>query len=173
MFRRTVLASIVFASLSFAPTGNHVIAEEQTLYGYSAESSQTERQWEEKLRALPNPENMRAYMKLLSAHPHHVGSPYDKQNAEWILGKFKEFGLDAQIEQFDVLFPTPKERHVELVEGGLKFVAKLQEPAVAVDALCFHNSLGVSPSEPFYDSAQLFARKWSGALPTASISLLR
>ena len=86
MFRRTVLASIVFASLSFAPAGNHVTAEEQPLYGFSAQSSQTERQWEEKLRAIPSPENMRAYMKLLTAHPHHVGSAYDKQNAEWILG---------------------------------------------------------------------------------------
>jgi len=133
VFRRTALASIVFACLTFAPAGNHVIAEERPLYGYSAESSQTERQWEEKLRAIPSPENMRAYMKLLSAHPHHVGSPYDKQNAEWILGKFKEFGLDAQIEQFDVLFPTPRERVVELVEGGPKFVAKLQEPALSVD----------------------------------------
>lgn len=133
MFRRTVLASIVFASLSFAPAGNHVTAEEQPLYGFSAQSSQTERQWEEKLRAIPSPENMRAYMKLLTAHPHHVGSKADKDNAEWILGKFKEFGLDAHIEQFDVLFPTPKERLVELVEGGPKFVAKLQEPALSVD----------------------------------------
>jgi len=133
VFRRTVLASILFASLSFAPAGSHVIAQERPLYGYSPESSQAERQWEEKLRAIPSPENMRAYMKLLSAHPHHVGSPYDKQNAEWILGKFKEFGLDAHIEQFEVLFPTPKERLVELVGGGTKFTAKLQEPALSVD----------------------------------------
>ena len=133
VFRRTVLASILFASLSFAPAGSHVIAQERPLYGYSPESSQAERQWEEKLRAIPSPENMRAYMRLLSAHPHHVGSPYDKQNAEWILGKFKEFGLDAHIEQFEVLFPTPKERLVELVGGGTKFTAKLQEPALSVD----------------------------------------
>jgi len=133
VFRRTVLASILFASLSFAPAGSHVIAQERPLYGYSPESSHAERQWEEKLRAIPSPENMRAYMKLLSAHPHHVGSPYDKQNAEWILGKFKEFGLDAHIEQFEVLFPTPKERLVELVGGGTKFTAKLQEPALSVD----------------------------------------
>jgi len=124
---------MIFAWLSLAPTGSHVLAEEKPLYGYSPESSRTERQWEEQLRAIPSPENMRAYMKLLSAHPHHVGSPYDKQNAEWILGKFREFGLDAQIEQFDVLFPTPKERVVELVEGGPKFVAKLQEPVVSAD----------------------------------------
>ena len=133
MSRRALLVSIFCICLSVAPVGNHVIAEEQPLYGYSAESSQAERQWEEKLRAIPSPENLRAYMKLLSAHPHHVGSPYDKQNADWILGKFKEFGLDANIEQFDVLFPTPKERAVELVEGGPKFVPKLQEPALAVD----------------------------------------
>ena len=133
VFRRTVLASILFASLSFAPAGSHVIAQERPLYGYSPESSQAERQWEEKLRAIPSPENMRAYMRLLSAHPHHVGSPYDKQNAEWILGKFKEFGLDAHIEQFEVLFPTPKERLVELVGGGTKFTAKLREPALSVD----------------------------------------
>jgi len=72
-------------------------------------------------------------MQHLSARPHNVGSPYDKENAEWILAKFKEFGLDAHIEQFDVLYPTPKERVVELVDGGPKFVAKLQEPPVPQD----------------------------------------
>src|SRR5438105_7749292 len=133
MNRRAVLSSFFFAALSFAPVGNHVIAEEQPLYGYSAESSQAERQWEEKLRAIPSQENLRGYMRLLSAHPHRLGSPYEKQNADWILRKFQDFGLGARIEQFDVLFPTPKERAVELVEGGPKFVPKLQEPALAVD----------------------------------------
>ena len=133
MFRQTLPASIVFACLFFAPVGHGVIAEEQPLYGFSAQSSETERQWEEKLRAIPSPENLRAYMQRLSARPHHVGSPYDQDNAEWILGKFKEFGLDAHIEQFAVLFPTPKQRLVELVDGGLKFTAKLEEPAVPED----------------------------------------
>jgi N-acetylated-alpha-linked acidic dipeptidase len=133
VFRRILPASILFACLSFAPVGRHVIAGEPPLYGFSPQSSQSERQWEEKLRAIPSPENLRAYMKRLSARPHHVGSPYDQDNAEWILGKFKEFGLDAHIEQFEVLFPTPKERLVELVDGGPKFTAKLGEPALAQD----------------------------------------
>src|SRR5262249_10393413 len=67
------------------------------------------------------------------ARHHNVGTHYDKDNAVWLLAKFKEFGLDAHIETFDVLFPTPKERAVELVEGGPKFTAKLQEPAIALD----------------------------------------
>ncbi len=102
------------------------------LVGYSPRSSQTEREWETKLRAIPDPANLREYMKRLSARPHHVGSPYDKDNAEWILAHFKEWGLDAHIEQFDVLFPTPKVRLVEMLEPK-KFTAKLEEPAVAVD----------------------------------------
>ena len=133
MNRSAVIAAVLFVGLSLAPADKHVLAEEQVLYGYSAESSRAERQWEEKLRAIPSPDNLRAYMQHLSARPHHVGSPYDKQNAEWIAGKFKEFGLETRIEQFDVLFPTPKERRVELVEGGPRFTAKLQEPALAED----------------------------------------
>jgi N-acetylated-alpha-linked acidic dipeptidase len=133
MNRSAVLAALVFAGLSLAPLGHHVIADEQPFFGYSASSTRTERQWEEKLRAIPTPDNLRSYMQRLTARPHNVGSPYDKDNAEWIAAKYKEFGLDTHIEQFDVLFPTPEERIVELVDGGPKFVAKLQEPALSVD----------------------------------------
>ncbi len=113
--------------------GLTVASDELPLQGYSAESSRVEREWEAKFRAIPSAANMREYMQRLSARPHHVGSPYDKDNAEWMLAKFKSWGLDAKIETFSVLFPTPKERVVELVEPT-KFVAKLQEPAVPADA---------------------------------------
>src|SRR5262249_25547612 len=91
-------------------------ADAGALRGYSADSERTERDWEQKFRAIPDPANLRSYMQRLAARPHHVGSPYDKENAEWILSRFKEWGLDAKIETFDVLFPTPKERVMELVE---------------------------------------------------------
>src|SRR2546421_2351058 len=97
------------------------------LHGYSADAAKVEREWEAKFRAIPSPDSLREYMRHLAARPHHVGSPYDKANAEWILAKFKEWGLDAQIETFDVLFPTPKERLVELLEPA-RYTAKLQEP---------------------------------------------
>ncbi len=77
-------------------------------------------------------DNVRENNRRMSARPHHVGSPYDKDNAEWILSKFKEWGFDAHIETFRVLFPTPKERVVELVQPT-QFRAKLQEPAVPGD----------------------------------------
>ena len=134
MKRVVILLVLVVAGLAAGPWLAGGLSDEPTLVGFSAESSRAERQWEEKFKAIPNPQLMRDYMRRLSARPHNVGSPYDKDNAEWLLAKFKEFGLDAHIETFDILFPTPKERAVELVEGGRKFTAKLQEPAVPVDA---------------------------------------
>ena len=137
MSRKVLLASICVCGFSFALVRAHLVthvsAEEQTLAGYSAETSRSERHWEQKFREIPSPDNLRAAMQHLSARPHNVGSPYDKENAEWLAAKFKEFGFDTHIEQFDVLFPTPMERVVELVEGGPKFSAKLQEPAVPQD----------------------------------------
>ena len=127
------VALSIFMVMTIAPFGSRVIAEDSPLAGYSVQSSATERHWEEKFRSIPDPANLRSYMQHLTARPHHVGSPYDKDNAEWILAKYKEFGFDAHIETFRVLFPTPKQRLVELVGGGPHFVAKLQEPPVPGD----------------------------------------
>jgi hypothetical protein len=85
--------------------------------------------WDEKFRAMPQAVNIKNNMQRLAAHPHHVGSPYSKENAEWMVAQFKAWGWDASIEQFDVLFPTPKERRLELVEPT-RFTAKLDEPVV-------------------------------------------
>jgi N-acetylated-alpha-linked acidic dipeptidase len=104
----------------------------EDILGFTQASARVQRDWENKFRALPDPSRMRADMKLLSARPHHVGSPYDKTNAQWLLKQFKDAGWDAHIEQFDVLFPTPKQRLVELV-APTHFTAKLQEAPKAGD----------------------------------------
>jgi N-acetylated-alpha-linked acidic dipeptidase len=125
-----LIFTLVIPSLSLGTdqTGSNQAA----LVGYSPRSSQSEREWEMKFRTIPDPANLREYMRRLSARPHHVGSPYDKDNAEWILAHFKEWGLDAHIERFDVLFPTPKVRLLEMIAPE-KFTAKLEEPALAMD----------------------------------------
>ncbi len=125
-----LIVALVLPSSSFG--ADQVGSNQTALVGYSPRASQTEREWEAKFRTMPDPANLREYMRRLSARPHHVGSPYDKDNAEWILAHFKEWGLDAHIERFDVLFPTPKVRVLEML-APTKFTAKLEEPALAVD----------------------------------------
>ena len=102
------------------------------MLGYAKQSTGSELELERQFRAAISPENIRESMRHLSARPHHVGSPYDKENAEWILARFKEWGFDAKIETFQVLFPTPKARTVELLKPT-QFRAKLEEPPVPGD----------------------------------------
>jgi N-acetylated-alpha-linked acidic dipeptidase len=117
------------------------------LSGFTVQSSKPERDWEKKFQDAIVPDNLRENNRRMSARPHHVGSPYDKDNAEWILSQFKAWGFDAHIETFQVLFPTPKERIVELVEPT-KFRAKLQEPPVPGDS----TSSQISEQLPTYNA---------------------
>ena len=126
---RRLFACFLIVSLnSYAVEPSHP----ESLRGYSPSHSAAELQWEQKFRAMPDPDRIRENMRRLSARPHHVGSPYDKDNAEWLLAQLKSFGLDAKIEQFEALFPTPKSRRLELL-GPDKFTAKLEEPTISVD----------------------------------------
>src|ERR1700683_1396072 len=102
------------------------------LAGYTTQDAAQQRDWEKKFRDGASPDHIRENMRRLSARPHHVGSPYDKDNAEWLLAQLKSYGLDAKIEQFEALFPTPKSRKLELL-GPTKFTAKLEEPTLAID----------------------------------------
>jgi N-acetylated-alpha-linked acidic dipeptidase len=106
--------------------------DDRPIRGFSDQAARVERQWEAKFQAIPQPDSMRETMRILSAYPHHLGSARDSVNAAWILDRFKSWGLDAHIETFQVLFPTPKERVVELVAPG-HFRAVLREPALKED----------------------------------------
>jgi N-acetylated-alpha-linked acidic dipeptidase len=126
---RHALAIVGVGLLPFMAPG---AGDPPVLAGYSPPASRVERDWERQLQAIPEPTRLRESMRRLSARPHNVGSPYDHDNAEWILAQFKSYGLDAHIETFDVLFPTPRERVVELV-APTRFTATLREPAVGGD----------------------------------------
>jgi N-acetylated-alpha-linked acidic dipeptidase len=74
-----------------------------------------------------------AWLKDMASAPNHVGSAHDKANAEFILAKFKEWGWDAKIERFDVLYPTPLETRLELI-GGTTETLGGQEPTIPEDS---------------------------------------
>ncbi|CAN5427422.1 transferrin receptor-like dimerization domain-containing protein [soil metagenome] len=106
---------------------------DKVLMGFSAENSAKQKALEAKFDSYLKAENLRTWMKRLAARPHHVGSPYGKENADFIAAQFKSWGFDTKIEQFDVLFPTPKTRLLEMTAPE-KFTAKLEEPELKEDA---------------------------------------
>lgn len=123
--------------LSLAPLiGTSALAIQQLApanpRGFTRASAALQRDWEAKFRALPDRAPLRAYMERLAAHPHHVGSPWGKANAEWMRDQFRSWGWESELAEYHVLFPTPKERVLELV-APTRFVAKLSEPVIATD----------------------------------------
>lgn len=107
-------------------------AQAPKMRGFLAKDIASEQKLEQQAQGVPDPIRLRRYMDFISSEPHNAGSPRSKAVAEYILGTFKEWGLDAQIEQFEALMPYPTFRQVEVV-GPKPYVAKLKEPAIPQD----------------------------------------
>src|SRR5258708_24630229 len=112
--------------------GMAAFAQDGSVMGFYGANAGKERQAEATFDSFLKADNLRDWLKRLSARPHHLGSAYDKDNAEFIAAQFKSWGYDTQIESFDVLFPTPKTRLVEMTAPE-KFTLKLNEPALKED----------------------------------------
>src|SRR5437879_13286478 len=108
------------------------LAQTEPMLGFSKTSSDAQRALEDKFDSYVNHENPRQWLKRLSAKPHQVGSAYGLENAQFAEGLFKSFGFDVRIERFQVLFPTPKERVLELL-GPHPYKAKIFEPEIKQD----------------------------------------
>ena len=124
-----ILGALIAAAAAAAAEGP--ASAEMT--GFAPGSAAAEAQLEAKFDADLSAADLRAWMQQMSSAPNHVGSAHDKANAEWQLQKFKEWGWDASIETFSVLYPTPREVALELIEPTA-FKARLSEPAIEGDS---------------------------------------
>src|SRR5437764_7717008 len=122
-----------FALVLFAPILLAQTAADKPMLGFSAASATKEQALEAQFDAKLNRDELRDWLRRLSARPHHLGSAADKQNAELIASMLKSWGYDTNIEEFTVLFPTPKSRLVELIAPE-KYTLKLAEPPLPQDS---------------------------------------
>jgi N-acetylated-alpha-linked acidic dipeptidase len=106
---------------------------QKTISGFTPESSKQQTATEQKFDAQLDAANIGSTIKQLSAKPHNVGSPAGKEVADDILARLKSYGFDAHIETFQVLFPTPKTRVLELT-SPTTYKALLKEPGLKEDA---------------------------------------
>jgi N-acetylated-alpha-linked acidic dipeptidase len=108
-------------------------AADKPIFGFTAANAVKEQALESQLDSKFNRDDLRSWMKRLSARPHHIGSPYAAENSEFLASLFRSWGYDTRIETFNVLFPTPKTRIVELVAPEHVTLA-LAEKTLAEDA---------------------------------------
>ena len=128
----STLRFLLVAVLSASILAQTVPTIDKVFLGFSPETSRSQRSLEVKFDANLKADNLRDWMKRLSLRPHHIGSAYNKENADFIASLFKSWGYETKLEQFDVLFPTPKSRLVEMTAPE-KFKLRLNEPEVAGD----------------------------------------
>ena len=132
---RTVQAlwPIIACSLATTmPSGLGADLGVTNLLGFTAGHATRERTLEKQFDANISAADQREWMQRMSAEPNQVGSAHDRDNAEFMLAKFREWGWDAEIETFYVLYPTPKNQVLELVSPR-HFAARLFEPPVSGD----------------------------------------
>ncbi|MFI5196983.1 MAG: transferrin receptor-like dimerization domain-containing protein [Thermoanaerobaculia bacterium] len=134
-FQRS-LGALLALFMALAPASPALAVEappSARLLGFDAAGTGAERALETAFDVALDPADQRAWMKRLTARPHHVGSPYDKENSEFLVSLFRSFGFETRVEEFVVLFPVPKLRLLEMVAPST-FTAALAEPALASDA---------------------------------------
>jgi N-acetylated-alpha-linked acidic dipeptidase len=122
--------SLLTAALALAAPAVH--AAEPPIYGFSAAHAVEQRALEARFDSFLAAEDQRAWMQRLTARPHAIGSPYGKENAEFMAGLFRSWGFDTRIEEFRVLFPTPRLRRLEMIAPS-RFTAGLTEPPIPED----------------------------------------
>ncbi|HXQ10427.1 MAG TPA: transferrin receptor-like dimerization domain-containing protein [Caulobacteraceae bacterium] len=126
MIYRTLILALALAAAPAAQAA-------PGLLGFSDANAQAERALEARFDANLSTDAIAARLQRMSSQPNQVGSPHDRENAEWVLSQFRGWGWDAHIEVFQVLYPTPKAESLELV-GPAPFKASLSEPTIAGDA---------------------------------------
>jgi N-acetylated-alpha-linked acidic dipeptidase len=100
-------------------------------------NAQNQKELETSFDSFISSENIGKTIKELTLKPHYLGSQASKEVAENLLAKFKSYGWDAELAVYNVLFPTPKLRILEMT-APTKFKALLKEPAYKEDATSGH-----------------------------------
>ncbi|MEE9579317.1 MAG: PA domain-containing protein, partial [Gemmatimonadota bacterium] len=102
------------------------------MLGFTEETAEQQVQLESRFDALLRAENLRDWMRLATSEPIYVGSPHNREMADWMVERFRSWGYEAELAEYRVLFPTPRIRELELLEPT-PFTARLREPTLAED----------------------------------------
>jgi N-acetylated-alpha-linked acidic dipeptidase len=107
-------------------------AQTSAIRGFPADAIAAQRQREADFRKVPDSARLKEYMAAMAGEPHVAGRPGSRKVAEYAVGQFKAWGLDARIESFEALMPWPTERVLEMV-APTRQTMTIAEPVLSVD----------------------------------------
>src|SRR5687768_4849598 len=125
-----VASLLIVFSVSFAIAQPH--AQTRPIRGFPDDVVAAQRQREEQFRKVPDSARLKEYMEAMAGDSHVAGQPSSKRVADYALAKFKSFGLDAKLEEFEAMMPWPLETRVELVAPE-KYELRIKEPVLPED----------------------------------------
>ncbi|HEY8733929.1 MAG TPA: folate hydrolase, partial [Puia sp.] len=91
-----------------------LLGQPSRLSGFSDSSSLEELKKENAFDQLVSRENIGVTIRDLSAVPHNLGSAGCKEVADKIQQKFRDYGFDVRMDIYQVLFPVPVTRILEM-----------------------------------------------------------
>jgi N-acetylated-alpha-linked acidic dipeptidase len=103
-----------------------------SMLGFNAAKAITEQSLEQRYDEQLDTKDLRDWMQRMSSAPNHLGSPHNRENAEFLLEQFRQWGWDAKIETFYIWYPQPKYQFLEMTSPR-SYKARLHEPPVAGD----------------------------------------
>jgi N-acetylated-alpha-linked acidic dipeptidase len=98
------------------------------LLGFSGSSRAAQSAAEKVLVDTVTPANARRWLAALSEEPHVAGTPAEKKVAEYVLAKFKEFGLEAEMLRYDVFLNHPALVSLRLVSPVEEELSLIEHP---------------------------------------------
>jgi N-acetylated-alpha-linked acidic dipeptidase len=129
---RIRLLPLFILSIGIGLSPTVLTAQTAPIRGFPADALAERARIEALLRATPDPDLLREYLLVMTEEPHHAGSPAARAVAEYALEKFRSWGLETEMEEFEAYMPFPTTRRVELLAPE-RYVARLEEPELAED----------------------------------------
>jgi N-acetylated-alpha-linked acidic dipeptidase len=83
--------------------------------GFSAETWDWEQEFEVKLKAAVAGDSCRDHLRFLTDQPHVAGTPGNFRVSQYIFDRFREYGLETEFFEYEVLLAYPEAIRVEIV----------------------------------------------------------
>ena len=105
---------------------------QEPILGFDEAGSRAQHELEAEFDRLINASDLEEWLRTMSAEPHHVGSQAGREVVEFVADKFQSWGYETEIVEYEILFPSPRTRELELV-APTRYTAGLTEDSLPED----------------------------------------